>query len=59
MNGKPSCICKWCNQPSVIIWVRGHDQYLVCGINIDECCRGEETHPSTLSRSEEVKDKND
>jgi len=39
--------------------VHGHDQYLVCGINIDECCRGEEAHPPTLSRSEEVKDKND
>jgi len=29
----------------------------VCGINIDECCRGEEAHPPTPSLREGEKDK--
>ena len=47
MNEKKLVICNWCNQPSVIIWV--HGQCAVCGINIDECCRGEGAHPPTPS----------
>jgi hypothetical protein len=42
MNDQLSHTCKWCNQPSTIIWVHGHGQCSVCGINVDECCRGEE-----------------
>lgn len=42
-------ICKWCNQQSIIIWVHGHGQCSVCGINVDECCRGEEAHPVSPS----------
>lgn len=33
--------CCWCNLPSSIVWVHGHGQCSNCGINIDECCRGE------------------
>jgi hypothetical protein len=42
MNEKLLRICNWCNQPAAIIWVHGHGQCSVCGINIDECCKGEE-----------------
>lgn len=34
-------ICQWCGHLSELIWVHGHGQCSVCGINIDECCRGE------------------
>ena len=34
-------VCNWCNQPSRIVWVHGHGQCSICGINIDECCQGE------------------
>lgn len=34
-------ICNWCGQTTQIIYVHGHGQCSVCGINIDECCRGE------------------
>ena len=33
--------CPWCGQQTMIIWVHGHGQCANCGINIDECCRGE------------------
>ena len=49
MDKKQNIICNWCNQQTVIIWVHGHGQCSVCGINIDECCRGEEAHPTSLS----------
>lgn len=35
-------ICLWCGQSAQIIWVHGHGQCSSCGINIDECCRGEQ-----------------
>lgn len=50
-------ICNWCNQPSIIIWVHGHAQCPVYGVNVDECCRGEEADPPTPSRGEGEKDK--
>ena len=49
MDKKQNIICNWCNQQTVIIWVHGHGQCSVCGINIDECCRGEEAHPPAPS----------
>lgn len=33
--------CNWCGQPTELIWVHGHGQCKFCGVNIDECCRGE------------------
>lgn len=33
--------CNWCGQPTQLIWVHGHGQCRWCGVNIDECCRGE------------------
>ncbi len=33
--------CPWCCRITNIIWVHGHGQCAFCGINIDECCRGE------------------
>ena len=49
--------CNWCKHPSVIIWVHGHVQCSVCGINVDECCRGEEAQPTTHSLKEVEKEK--
>jgi len=57
MNEKLLRICNWCNQPAVIIWVHGHGQCSVCGINVDECCRGEEAQPTTHSIKEVEKEK--
>jgi hypothetical protein len=37
--------------------VHGHGQCSVCGINIDECCRGEGAHRSAPSLEEGEKDK--
>ncbi|MAT56345.1 MAG: hypothetical protein K8F60_07105 [Melioribacteraceae bacterium] len=33
--------CNWCGHSLKIVWVHGHGQCLTCGINVDECCRGE------------------
>lgn len=33
--------CQWCGQNVQLVWVHGHGQCSNCGINIDECCRGE------------------
>lgn len=40
--------CIYCGQTKSIVWVHGHGQCAHCGINVDECCRGEscETEPS-------------
>lgn len=56
MDNTQQVICSWCCQPSTIIWVHGHGQCSVCGINIDECCKGE-THPPTPSEEEGEKEK--
>ncbi len=34
-------ICNWCGSVTQIIWVHGHGQCANCGINIEECCKGE------------------
>ena len=56
MNTDHKIFCIWCNQPSKIIWVHGHGQCSVCGINIEECCKGEEAHPLPSSREEGEKE---
>ena len=56
MDNTQPVLCNWCKQPSIIIWVHGHGQCSVCGINIDECCKGE-THPPTPSEEECEKEK--
>lgn len=33
--------CVYCGQQAQIVWVHGHGQCAACGINVDECCRGE------------------
>ncbi|TVQ65497.1 MAG: hypothetical protein EA360_09310 [Balneolaceae bacterium] len=33
--------CLYCGQYAPMIWVHGHGQCASCGINVDECCRGE------------------
>ncbi len=52
---KENIICNWCGQPGWIIWVHGHGQCSVCGINVDECCRGEQCE---IHLKEETPDKN-
>lgn len=61
MDNRQAVICNWCNQPSSIIWVHGHGQCSACGINIDECCRGEDAHslPSSPGEGEKEKGKDD
>lgn len=61
MNEITLNICNWCGQPSIIIWVHGHGQCSVCGINVDECCRGEEFQsiPNSLIKEEKEKLDND
>ncbi len=37
-----TALCPFCCGPLSIVWVHGHGQCTHCGINIDECCRGEQ-----------------
>jgi len=34
--------CAYCGTTAPIIWVHGHGQCAHCGINVEECCRGEQ-----------------
>jgi len=45
--------CPWCNQLTEIIWVHGHGQCILCWINIDECCRGEQGNNLTKTECDE------
>lgn len=49
MNESNYVICNWCNQLATIIWVHGHGQCSICGVNIDECCKVEEANSLTSS----------
>ncbi|MGD8428507.1 MAG: hypothetical protein PVH63_12820 [Balneolaceae bacterium] len=33
--------CTYCGAEAQLIWVHGHGQCANCGINVEECCRGE------------------
>lgn len=33
--------CLYCGQLAELVWVHGHGQCAACGINVEECCRGE------------------
>ncbi|MBD3616982.1 MAG: hypothetical protein HUJ22_10460 [Gracilimonas sp.] len=33
--------CQFCGQIAELVWVHGHGQCAACGINAEECCRGE------------------
>lgn len=33
--------CDYCGSEAPVVWVHGHGQCASCGINVDECCRGE------------------
>jgi hypothetical protein len=33
--------CLYCGHSAELIWVHGHGQCSNCGINTEECCRGE------------------
>lgn len=59
--GKTLFICPFCGHLSKMIWVHGHGQCAVCGITIDECCRGEQsdcTIDNVKSTEEKESDKN-
>lgn len=34
--------CMYCGVEAPIVWVHGHGQCSHCGINVEECCRGEQ-----------------
>ena len=34
--------CAYCGTNAPIVWVHGHGQCSRCGINVEECCRGEQ-----------------
>lgn len=38
---KPGRRCDYCSSEAPVVWVHGHGQCASCGINVDECCRGE------------------
>ncbi len=38
--------CDFCGHPTKIVWVHGHGQCNVCGINVEPCCQGGETCPA-------------
>ncbi|WP_185958404.1 hypothetical protein [Fodinibius sediminis] len=33
--------CVYCGTKAPLVWVHGHGQCARCGINVEECCRGE------------------
>lgn len=33
--------CVYCGAEAPLVWVHGHGQCANCGINVEECCRGE------------------
>ncbi|HMU69062.1 MAG TPA: hypothetical protein PK511_12250 [Chitinophagales bacterium] len=35
-------LCPFCGHLSQMLWVHGHGQCAICGMTIDECCRGEQ-----------------
>ncbi len=35
-------ICMYCGAKAPLVWVHGHGQCANCGINVEECCRGEQ-----------------
>lgn len=38
----PIFICPYCGHLTKMIWVHGHGQCAICGVTIEECCRGEQ-----------------
>jgi hypothetical protein len=38
----PQRRCQFCGQIADLVWVHGHGQCSACGINAEECCRGEQ-----------------
>ncbi len=55
---KSPVICQWCGRPAEIIWVHGHGQCSVCGINVEECCRGEQCENTSGEIDDTEKKKN-
>lgn len=41
LQGNSSERCAYCHAILHIVWVHGHGRRAACGINTDECCRGE------------------
>ncbi|WP_372639279.1 hypothetical protein [Fodinibius sp.] len=37
--------CTYCGSEAPLVWVHGHGQCVHCGINVEECCRGERCGP--------------
>lgn len=35
-------LCPFCGHLSQMTWVHGHGQCTICGMTVDECCRGEQ-----------------
>ena len=34
-------ICSYCGQSSKTVFVHGHEQCVVCKINVEPCCQGD------------------
>lgn len=34
--------CPYCGHEAPVVWVHGHGQCAHCGINVHECCQGEQ-----------------
>ena len=40
-NHSKGKVCPYCGQSSQTIFVRGHEQCVVCKTNVEPCCQGE------------------
>ncbi|NGP87595.1 hypothetical protein [Fodinibius halophilus] len=40
-EGSKSRRCIYCGVKAPLVWVHGHGQCGNCGINVQECCQGE------------------
>lgn len=53
----PIFICPYCGHLTKMIWVHGHGQCAVCGVTIDECCRGEHAEREVPETEQDQKQK--
>lgn len=42
--------CQYCGSEAPLVWVHGHGQCAACGINVQECCQGEQCKEKVTPR---------
>lgn len=42
--------CQYCGVEAPLVWVHGHGQCAACGINVRECCQGEQCESKKFAK---------